>query len=184
MFEALKRHFAINLKSYDNINVNLEINKIVLGTFIVLILGVVILNNYRGNVRLMVMQLTRHNAKDEESAKTLKQLGLQKSASVKKLLSGDNTLTKIVARVGEVKYSYEEYKALSKKEKKAEVKINFDEATFYLCEDQSDRIANVLDKYNVTTGRTVATCALIAIFGGCLIACMPEILNIVNNLLK
>ena len=184
MLEAIKKHFALNLKSYSNIGINLEINKIVLGTLIILILGVVVLNNYRGNVRLMAMQLTRHNAKNEDGAKTLKQLGLHKSNGIKKLLHGENTLTRIVARVGEVRYSYEEYKALSKKEKKAKVKIDFDEAEFYLREDQADRIANILEKYNVTIGRTAMTCIFIAILGGCVIACMPEILSIINNMLK
>ena len=73
---------------------------------------------------------------------------------------------------------------MTEKEKKAKVKIDFNEAKFYLREDQTDRIANILEKYNVTLGRTVMTCIFIAIFGGCVIACMPEILNIVNNMLK
>ena len=184
MLGVIEKHFSINLNDYDAIGFNLEINKVVLGTFVALILGVIFLNAYRGNIRIMVMQLTRHNAKSEDSAKTLKELGLHNSKYLKRLLSSDNEMTRIVGRVGEVKYTYEEYKALSKKEKRSRVSIDFDEAKFYLREVETDRIAKVIDKYNVSLMRTVATCVFFAIFCGCIIACMPELLNIINNMLK
>ena len=74
MLEGLKKCFDINLNDYENINFSLEINKAVLGAFVAIIVGVIFLNAYRGSMRFMIMQLTRHSATSEENAKTLKEL--------------------------------------------------------------------------------------------------------------
>ena len=50
MFEVLKKCFAINLNDYENINFNLEINKVIFGAFCALMVGVVILSIYRGTI--------------------------------------------------------------------------------------------------------------------------------------
>jgi hypothetical protein len=117
MLDSLKKWFMINLSDYENINFSLEINKVVLGACIALMLGIIFLNVYRSNMRLMIMQLTRRKATCEENAKTLKEMGLADSYVIKRLLTGNNTLTKIVARVGAAEYDYETYKAMSKEER-------------------------------------------------------------------
>ena len=184
MFKILKECFSINLNDYDNIGVNLEINKVVFGTFIALIVGVIFLNVYRGNIKLVVTQLTRHNAKCEDGAKTLSDIGLNNNKIIKWLLSKENFLTKIVGRKGEKKFEYEEYKALSNKERIEAEKFDIDEAEFYIREEQSDLAAGVMEKYGTSVQNTVMTCLLIAIVSICIIVCMPEILEIVNNLLR
>ena len=141
------------------------------------------LNIYRGNIRLVVVQLRRHNANSEETAKTLSELGLDKSVIVKRLFLGNNVLTKVVARVGEKKYSYEEYIKLSKEEKAQSEKIDFDTAMFYIKEQESDLAMSITEKYTTSIMRTVLASVFVGIMCICIIACMPGILNIVNNLL-
>ena len=183
MIDTLKKCFAINLSDYDNINFSLEINKVVLGACIALILGIVFLNLYRSNMRITVVQLTRHKARDEESAKTLRELGLANSRVIKKLLSGDNTLTKVVARVGALEYDYETYKAMDKKERLEAERIDFENARFYISESGATRAAFIAERYTSTLFGTILSCAFIAIICICIIVCMPGILDVVDGLL-
>ena len=184
MFKVLKDCFSINLNDYDNFYVDLEINKVILGAFIALIIGVILFNLYRGTIKIVVSQLVRHNAKCEEEAKTLSEIGLDKSKMVRWMLSGENLLTKIVGRKGEKKYEYEEYKALSKEERRDAEKFDMDTAEFYIREDKSTLASGVVERYGTSVQRTVVACVFIAIIGMCVIACMPEILEVIDNLLK
>ncbi|MBR2972086.1 MAG: hypothetical protein IKC61_04070 [Clostridia bacterium] len=184
MFEVLKKCFSINLNEYKYIGVDLEINKIILCTAVVLMACIVVFNTYRANIKLTVSQLVRHKAKDEESAKTLSELGLDKSRAIKKLLGKDNMLTKIVARCGEKKYGYDEYMALSDEEKKECEEFDVTESRFYIREEYSLHATNVIDKYGTSVCRTILSCVLIAIISISLFLSMPGILNVLNNLLK
>ena len=184
MFGVLKKCFDVNLKDYENINIDLEINKIVAILFGVFMLWTIVFNSYRGKIRLVVMQLMRHKALDEDSAKTLGELGLDRSKKIKKHLSGDGILTKVVARVDAQEYSYEEYMALPKKERKKKKNIDFSSARFYIKEKHTNRAMNIVDKYVTSPLRTLLTCLFIAIISMCVIAIMPGILNIVNSMLE
>jgi hypothetical protein len=184
MFEVLKKCFSINLNEYKYIGVDLEINKIILCTAVVLMACIVVFNTYRANIKLTVSQLVRHKAKDEESAKTLSELGLDTSRAIKKLLGKDNMLTKIVARCGEKKYGYDEYMALSDEEKKECEEFDVTESRFYIREEYSLHATNVIDKYGTSVGRTILSCVLVAIISISLFLSMPGILNVLNNLLK
>ena len=183
MIGILKRCFEINLEDYENINFGLEINKVVLGTFIAIIVGIVLLNTYRGSIRFMVMQLKRHNATDEESAKTLKELGLDSSRVLKKLLSSQNMLTKTVSRVGAVEYDYETYVKMDKAARREAERVDFDSARFYINADESNRAAFIIERYAVSIPKTLVTCLFFVILCGCIIACMPGILNVLNDLI-
>lgn len=184
MFEVLKKCFSINLNEYKYIGVDLEINKIILCTAVVLMVCIVVFNTYRANIKLTVSQLVRHKAKDEESAKTLSELGLDKSRAIKKLLGKDNMLTKIVARCGEKKYGYDEYMALSDEEKKKCEEFDVTESRFYIREECSLHATNVIDKYGTSVHRTILSCVLVAIVAISLFLSMPGILNVINNALK
>lgn len=183
MLEVLKKCFAVNLNEYENINFDLEINVVVLGAFVAVILGVIFLSVYRGSIRVMVVQLTRHGAKDEESAKTLKELGLYDSRITKRLLSGHNVLTSVVGRVGAVKYDYETYMKMSEQERAESEKIEFDFARFYIKEEEANRAGFIVERYNTSLTRTLVSCLFVAILCCCIIACMPGILNVVNELI-
>ena len=184
MIEIFKNCFTTNLNEYDNININLEINKVLVLAFAVLMIGIIFFNSYRRNMRLMVTQLIRHGAKSEENAKTLGELGLNDARIIKRLLLGDNMLTKIVARVGEKRYEYEEYKALTKEEKDRISTVDFATAKFYIREDKLFSAEEVSSRYNTSVTNTVISCVFLVIVCVCLIACMPGILNIINNMLS
>ena len=184
MFEVLKKCFSINLNEYKYIGVDLEINKIILCTAVVLMACIVVFNTYRANIKLTVSQLVRHKAKDEESAKTLSELGLDRSRAIKKLLGKNNMLTKIVARCGEKKYGYDEYMALSDEEKKECEEFDVTESRFYIREEYSLQATSVIDKYGTSVCRTILSCVLVAIVSISLFLSMPGTLNVLNNLLK
>jgi hypothetical protein len=184
MFKVLKECFSSNLNDYDNIGINREINKVILGAVIALIVGVIFLNVYRGNIKLVVTQLTRHKSKSEEDAKTLTELGLDNNRITKWMLSRENLLTKIVGRKGEKKYGYEEYKALTKKERIEAEKFDINTAEFYIREEQRDLAKGAMERYGTSIMHTTMTCVFIAIISVCVIASMPEILDIINNLLR
>ena len=184
MSEILKKAFEINLNDYENINFNLEINKVVLGASIALIIGIILFNTYRAKIRLVVMQLLRHEAYSEESAKTLAQLKIDKTFALKYLFKGNNILTKIVSRVGEKRFTYEDYVALSKEERvKAEL-IDFEAEAFYIRDDKKEFALSIVDKYNTSITKTLLAILFVVSICVCIISCMPGILNVLSNLLK
>lgn len=182
--ETLKKNFEINLNDYENIGINLQINKVLLIAFIAFTIVAAFLNVFRMNSRLMIVQLFRHGAKSEEEAKTLEELGLNKNFFIKYLLSGSNLLSKTVGRIGEKKYTYDEYVALDKKERRENEMIDFDTERFYIKEEENDRALHISEKYDSTVLRTVITCVFILIVYACISAMMPELLRIINNLLE
>ena len=184
MIEVLKRYFEINLNDYDNIGVSLEINKAIAIASIAFMVAVILFCLHRGAIRLVIMQLTRHDATSPEDAKTLKELGLDKRRFVKRILSGDNILTKTVARVGKKQYDYDEYLALSKKEKREIDKIDFEKEAFYIREEKRDLVSNIIDKYVTSVPRTITLCVFIALVTMAVIICMPDILTIIDNIIK
>lgn len=184
MIEVLKRYFEINLNDYDNIGVSLEINKAIAIASIAFMVAVILFCLHRGAIRLVIMQLTRHGATSPEEAKTLKELGLDKRRFVKRILSGDNILTKTVARVGKKQYDYDEYLALSKKEKREIDKIDFEKEAFYIREEKRDLVSNIIDKYVTSIPRIIALCVFVSLISMSIIICMPDILSILDNILK
>ena len=184
MLKIFKDCFSVNLNEYDNIRVNLEINKVILVAFFVLIIGIILFNSYRRNIRLAVSQLIRHGAKTQENAKTVGELGLGNVAPIKRMLLGENLLTRIVARVGDRRYEYDEYKALTKEEKEKISTGDFATARFYIREDKLYLAEEVTARYESSLVNTVIACVFVAIVCVCLIACMPGILNVINNALS
>ena len=111
-------YLSVNLADYENIGVNFEISKFLLIVLVGLCISFFVIDWHRGYMLLAVKKLFRHEAVDEASAKTLGELGLERSFSVRWALSRDTRLSKIVRRVGAVDYTYEEYIELMKQRKK------------------------------------------------------------------
>lgn len=184
MLEFFKKIFSVNLNEYSYININLEINKVVLAATAAFIIGIVIMSNYRRNVRTVALQLTRHGAESEETSKTLAELGLGSNKAIIKLLSPGAMLTKFVARVGEVTNNYEDYVTMSKEEKKNLEKIDYNEARFYIREEHRAKIEDFVGKYDVSIQSIVVSCVLVGVIGISVILAMPEILNTINSIIK
>ena len=184
MIDFIKNCLSLNLNDYENIGIDFEINKLVLFVMLAFCVAAVLLSFYRGTIRLVVMQLIRHSACDENSAKTLKNIGLGDNKIAKYMLKGDNLLTKVVRRVGEVKYSYEEYMEKKKAKTLDDGKINIDDASFYIDPEMRERADIIAEKYVTSAQRTAMSILLIVALGICLILVMPGMLNLINTLLN
>ena len=168
--EFLKTCFSINLNEYENIGIDLEINKVLAITFAVFITGIILYNSYRRNINLTLSQLIRHGARNEESAKTLKDLRLDEVAAVRRMLRGNNLLTKLVARAGDGKSETLDDDLLK--------------ARFYIKEEKYLLAESMSTRRDASVPSTVMACIFTAIVCVCIIACMPGILNVINNLLQ
>lgn len=176
-------YFFLNLKDYPNININFEINVFLL--ILTLALGVtfVMVSIYRGAMQNIVLQLTRHEAVGEGNAKTLNSLGLGDDFITRMLLSGEGQLSKIVGRVGEPTYTYEEYIDLSKKGKLENEKIDFTAAEFYIRDGESslDRAKYIINNYNSSIVRPILYGVGFLALYVCIALLMPELLTILDG---
>lgn len=175
MKEFYTRFFLINLKDYYNLGVDLEINLVLLALLPVVMLIWIAFHLWRNNTFLVVKRLARRDAVNEDSAKTLRELGLNDKAILKWMLSCDGQLTKIVKRVGAPSYTYEEYIKLSAKERRAE-KIDFETAKFYLDSEKQGTVDKIVNRYEVRPHHTVLMCVSIVVTFVCVILLMPDIL--------
>ncbi len=179
-------YLSLNLSDYENIGVDFEISKFLLIVLVGLCISFFVIDWHRGYMLLAVKKLFRHEALDEQSAKTLGELGIDKSRSVKWALSHDTRLSKIVKRVGEVEYTYEEYIALSKKLKKEKKKMapdtpDFAVARFYVNPQRLSEARDIEQNYSSSLIKTaVFSFMFVIIFVG-LTLLMPELLSFINS---
>ena len=102
MKEFYTRFFLINLNEYYNLGVDLQINILLLILLPIVLLVWIAFHIMRNNTFVIVKRLARRGAFDEESAKTLRELGLFNKWVLRLMLSGEGQITKIVKRVGAV----------------------------------------------------------------------------------
>ncbi len=182
MKEIIKQFFSVNLKDYVNLGVDFEINKALIVLLVVLCMSFFYIHVKRKNMYYIVKQLSRHNAIDEDSAKTLGAIGLSDRLVIKWMLSGDGQLTRLVKRAGEITLSYEEYVTLEKEKKLTKEKIDFTEARFYLADVQDTRVQRILARYNISITRTIILCVFVVVLYFCIMLLMPELLMLINYL--
>lgn len=183
MREFLDTYFNINLKDYSNLGVDFNISITLLFFFLGICVAAFFINHHRTYMASMVKQLFRHGAMNEESAKTLNELGLGGVGSLKRALARGGQLTKLVRRVGEEKMSYEEYMRL-KKEKKLppEEKIDFNLARFFVDPQNAERARRFYENNNSSVIKTVLICVLILAVYFCLMLVMPSILSLLDGI--
>ena len=180
--DIYEKYFLLNLKDYPNIGINLEINKLVIAFTIGIVVASLLINFHRSYTYLTVKRLLRHGALDQANAKTLDELGIN-VPSVRFALSRSGQLTKMVRRVGEPHYTYEEYVKELKKRNKKEEKIDFSSSLFYVDEGQLDRVRHISEAGSPSLFRSILFAFLLFVIGICIFLLMPEILTLVNNLL-
>lgn len=173
--------FFLNLNEFSNINVDFQINIALFAIAIGICVAAVAITLYRSSLQRIIKQLTRFEAKDEVSARTLAELGLEKSIFIKMALAREGRLTRMIGRVGEVQYTYEEYLALSKEKGFRHEKIDFASAQFYIRADKQDDARNIIENYGASMYRTALYCVLVMALYVCIMIFMPEILTIINN---
>ena len=191
MKEFYTRFFLINTNEYPNLGADLWINKVLFILLPIVVLIFIGFHLVRNNTFLIVKRLAKRNAMGEDSAKTLKDLGLADKKILRLMLSGDGQITRLVKRKGAPTYTYEEYVAAQKKKKKTvedmaneencnptrKDKIDFETAEFYLDSTQSDRIAKICEKYEVRPRNTVIMCIAIVVGFIIVMLLMHEILT-------
>ena len=185
---------TINLKDYTNIGIDLEITKLLFAFFIGIIVATVVINYNRACTALVIKRLLRREALSQESARTLTELSVA-TLGVKMLLRSNGRIKRIIKRVGEKEYTYEEYMALGRKRKKnkgegtpetsakAEEKIDFSTARFYLSEERLDEAKGIVERDRSSVLNTVLLCILVTAVFVCLVLVMPELLNLINGAL-
>ena len=182
MYSFYKKYFLINLNSYPNINIDLEIN-VLLFYFLIGILAAIIFVNYkRAKTQNILKALTRHKAFDEKSAKTLLELGIDTNMA-RRMLNGEGQLAKTVARVGEKTYTYDEYVAMTKTKGYKEEKIDFNSAKFFIRENQKDNAIKIVNTGNYSPLNTALLCLFIVAIYICIALLMPAILSFISSLL-
>ena len=190
MFLMIKRYvndyLSLNLADYDNIGIDFEISKFLLIVLAGLCVSFFVLDWHRGYMLLAVKKLFRHGALDENSAKTLAELGIERSLSVKWALSSDTRLSKIMKRVGAPEYTYEEYVALMKERKKqkkktADERPDFVNDRFYINPKRLDEARAIEQSYSSSFLKTLLFCLMFAIIFVGITLIMPELLSLINS---
>ncbi len=206
MFDFYKNYISLNLKDYKNIGIDLEIGKILLAFTIGLLIATVFISIERNMMTALIKKLSRHEATDENTAKTLSELGFTGFSGFvcRYLLKSSGRLKRLIKRVGEPEYTYEEYVALTSKKKKPaktangqksvteedgknnllNEKIDFATARFYLADKKSNETMNIMEAKNSSLLNTVLFCVLIVAVYVCLTLVLPEILTLINNSVK
>ena len=172
--------FILNAKDYLDTSCDIPINIIVMIVALALCAASFLINLHKSYTVSIIKALLRKEATSEENAKTLSDLHLGDSFMLKRALSRNGQLTKIVKRAGYREPTYEEYMA-SLKEKKKQEKIDFSVAKFFICEDSIDRAKNIRDKENPTVLRTLLVCLFIVAIAVCVMMLMPSILTLISN---
>ena len=180
--ELIKLFFSVNLKDYENLKLDFEINKFILVAFIGVLIAIIISSIYRSSVYLLTSRLLRKEALGEDNAMTLSELGIN-LFRIRYVLSGNSRLKDIINRVGELKPTYEEYVAQMKAKKKTPDKIDFEEAKFYISLENTDKAKEIVLKSNTSVLNIILFCVLLFILTVALIILMPEILGWLNGIL-
>lgn len=175
--------FLLDLSDYFDIAGSFKINVFLFVLALAICAAAVVITLYRSALQSIVKQLTRLEAKSEDSARTLSELGLDKSIPLKMALSREGRLTRLIGRVGEKIYTYEEYKDLSKKKGFRHEKVDFSKAEFYIRENKGDEAKNIIENYGTSMFRTALYCVLVIALYFCLMFFMPEILILIGGAL-
>ncbi len=193
----IEDYLSINLADYENIGMDFEISKFLLVVLIGLCISFFVIDWHRGYMLLTVKKLFRHEALDEDSAKTLGELGLDGSFSVKWALSQETRLAKIVKRVGAKEYTYEEYIEIQKQNKQRkkekaqnggkdvasadDEKLDFKTARFYVNPQRMSEARDIEQNYSSSVIKTAVFCFMFVIIFVCITLIMPELLSFINS---
>ena len=180
MFD-IEEYLSLNLKDYENIGIDFEINKFLILVGLSLCVASFVISRRRALLCEMIKQLFRHGATSEDSAKTLVELGLLGSRGIRRALSSDSQMRRLVSFVGEKRLSYEEYVALSREKKKTLDVPDFNTARFYVPERSLDRAKHVYNTYSTSLFHTVLVCLLCISVTVCLVMLSPSIASLLNS---
>lgn len=191
-----RNYICLNLNDFENISANLEINKVLFFLALGICAACFVLNYYQSVIALFLKKLIRAEA-TAENTKTLSDLGLKENKTLKRLILKDGGIIKrSVSVVGLKKLTFEEYKEAearfkeAKKEKRngecvrpSIVEINFDEARFYMTDEQRAYADHAYKTNDGSVIKTLLYCLVIMVLYFAVVLVMPSVLNAINNML-
>ena len=180
LIRLFNEFLSINLKDYPNIDIDLEIGKILFCFTIALIIATVVINYIRIQTNSLIKKLIRYEAIEEDKAKTLEELGI-KLFNAKIAFFAKGKTDKIIFYQGQKEYTYEEYSELIKSKDFKEEKIDFKNAKFYIKPDQLDRAKKIIDQPTTSVVSLILLCVLIFVIFICILLLLPGLLNFLNN---
>ncbi len=176
----LLKYIFLNFEDYKNLGFNFPIGLILLFSIIAFPIAVFFITRKKNTVTFVVKQLLRHEALNEESAKTLSELRLSKIKSLRKMLFSVGQLSSMIKTVGYKKPSYEEY-VKAKKEKTKVENPNLDEIKIFISEDGKEKAQTIAESEITPFWKPILISFVGIIIITILFICMPEILNFLNN---
>ncbi len=180
----LKEFFFLNLSDYENIKISFPLGIFVLLLTVVMIAAVFVITHQRIGVTELLRQLIRREATSDACAKTLDELGISNSLSVKFAFLSGGQIRKMVKIAGREEKTYEEYVAASKKRGFKEEKIDFSTARFYIDEEMIEKGKRIVSEgENSYIKPIIISVVLLALFF-VFAAFSDEILEVVNSWLK
>ena len=177
---VILRHVFLNFKDYKNLNFNFPIGIILILFMIAFPIAVFFINKKRNTISFAMKQLVRHEAFNEQSAKSLSALRLSNLKSFKKMLTSSGQLSSMIKIVGYQKPSYEDY-IKAKKEKKNLEKPNFEEVKIFISEDSREKAETIAESEITPIWKPILIAAVGVIILVLLFIFMPEILDFLNS---
>lgn len=195
-----KKYILINLNDYGFFGgFDFYVTVFIAALTVATCIGVFVGNTRKNRMIEIVKQLYRHGAVSEDTAKTLRELRIKCDTLTRHLLSDGTRLSRIAARVGARKLTYEEYVAeakqakLEKKKKKllrsekggrTSDKIDFEAARFYILPERDTEAKSIFSKSKTSLWQNVLICVFLVSLAVIITLLMPEILTLLNSLLK
>ncbi len=174
-------YLLLNFKDYIDPGIDFPINIFLLSIAVGLCIASVLITFHRRYTAALIKQLMRHEALDEASAKTLKEIRIEPTFFIRAALNRKSgQLADLIKCVGATSYSYEEYVKLQKTKGFKEEKINFDEAKFYINAENLPRARRINEQGIPSYFQTILGCLLILIIFISVTLFMPEILELLT----
>jgi hypothetical protein len=182
MREFVDTYLNLNLKDYRNIAIDLEITKLLGLLFIGIMVAAVLMNLFKQKSSLIIKSLLRYECTDEDKAKTLGELHISSRIAEHIAFSDTGRLKRIIKRVGEVEYSYDEYVKMQKEKKKPE-KQDRKATKLYIPKERLDEAKRIFEKGAPTLLDTVLICVLLVALYICFVFLMPLVISFINSIL-
>lgn len=171
-WEMIEDYFFLNVNEYFD-GVNFPINLFIISISIGICIAIFFITAHNRYTYLITKQLLRHEARDEESAKTLSQMHISPSMMLKSALSRHGQLTLMVKRV--LAEPAEEQKSQNEK-------IDFSTARFYLGAENIDRARRINEGTAPTYFHAILFSVMIIAIAVILSLFMPEILSLLSGM--
>lgn len=196
------KYISLNLKDYIGEEYDFEINKVLIFIAIGICIACVFINYNQSVISRFLKKLIRLDAFDDDSSKTLKDLGLAEHKPTKSLISKNSgAIKRVLGVVGRKNLTYEEYVAAERAKKEAKKArltrknqsesesaessaptdiddslLDFSTARFFIIPEERDYAERYVHR-DTSPIKTAIYCVLIILIFAVLIAAMPTLLK-------